>query len=146
MNNQTYVTLVVTLLLLLVAVRAPADKPLSLGPAVRSEPASEALNSPDIIVRRTWVFRDPVTGRVGIGPTSGIPVRDLSPREQNMLSRSDEGLQPTVLANGAVVVNLRGRFQSMATASPDPGTSQLHMSCSIGDGARSSDKLAPETR
>ena len=146
MNDQRYVMLAVTLLLLLVAVQVSADESLSSRSAVRPEPASETLDSPDIIVRHTLVFRDPVTGRIGVGPASGIPVRSLSPREQNMLSRSDEGLQATVLANGAVAVNLRGRFQSMATASPNSGTSQLHMSCSIGDGTHSSDKLAPETR
>ena len=142
MNNRRNVILALTLVALLGAVQVLADEPLLFGSAVRSEPASETADSPNIIVRRTWAYRDPVTGQIGVGPASRIPVWVLSPREQNMLSRSDKGLQPIVQANGAVTVNLRGRFRNMVTASPNPNTGRLVTSCSIGDGAHSSDEFA----
>ena len=143
MKHPYYLKLTVACLLFMAAVQVAADKPPSTGP-VRPDAKTGRLESPDTDLLRTRVSRDPVTGQIEIAPGSGMPVRSLSPREQNMLSRSDEGLQPTVLANGAVTVNLRGRFQSMATASAELGHSQLTMSCSVDDGTLSADQPAPD--
>ena len=143
MNHQRYLKRAVAFSLFMAAVQVAADKPRSTSP-VQPDAKTERLESPEINLRRTRVSRDPVTGQIEIAPGSGMGVRSLSPREQNMLSRSDKGLEPTVLANGAVTVNLRGRFQSMATASSAPGSSLLKMSCSVDAGAASSDNPAPD--
>ncbi len=143
MNHPYYLKLIVAFSHFTAAIQVAADKPPSTGP-VRPDAKIGRLESPDTDLRRTRGSRDPVTGQIEFTPGSGMPVRSLSPREQNMLSRSDEGLQPTVLANGAVTVNLRGRFQSMATANAEPGHSQLTMSCSVDDGTLSADQPAPD--
>jgi hypothetical protein len=129
MGPHRHVCLIVAFSLFMVTVQVGAEEPLSSSPTVRPDPNLDRAELPDINLRRTRISRDPVTGHVVIAPESGKQVWTLSPREQNMLNRSDEGLQPTVLANGAVAVHLRGRFQSMATASSEPGNSRLKMSC-----------------
>jgi hypothetical protein len=146
MNQKRYAILLVNLSLIFAVVQAAADGPESAGPSARSDTNIEAPDSRNSSVRRTRVTRDPATGKTLVAPAPGIPVHTLSAREQNMLSRSDEGLQSTVLANGAVAVDLRGRFQSMVTASSDSGGNQLKTSCRVGDDAYSSAKLAGEAR
>lgn len=43
-----------------------------------------------------------------------------------MTNRSTEGLQPTTLPNGATTIDLRGRFESVMLARPNPdGTSEV---------------------
>jgi hypothetical protein len=143
MNHQHLVRLAVACSFFMTPLPATADEPQSTSP-VRSAANLERTPSPDIDLRRTRASRDPVTGRIEISPGSGTRTRSLSPREQNMLSRSDEGLQPTVLANGAVTVNLRGRFQSMATASSESGKTSLKISCSVDAGAKSSGQQVSE--
>jgi hypothetical protein len=61
------------------------------------------------------VYRDPKTGRLGPPPT-GVQPPGLSVAEQQMLNRSDAGLQPRTLPGGGVAVDLQGRYQSMAVA------------------------------
>ena len=138
MNHQHVVRLAIGCSLLLAAVQVAADKPPSTSP-VRPAANLDRAPSPDMNLRRTRVSRDPVTGLIEISPGSGMRAWSLSPREQNMLSRSDEGLEPTVLANGAVTVNLKGRFQSMVTGTNQSGNGPLEMSCSIDDHAPSTD-------
>ena len=111
-----YVKLAVAFSLFMAAFPVAADAPESSDSRVPPNANSEQARSADLNLLRTRVQRDPVTGQIEITPASGKRVLTLSPREQNMLSRSDEGLNSTVLASGAVAVNLRGRFQSMATA------------------------------
>jgi hypothetical protein len=66
------------------------------------------------------VYRDPKTGELG-APPAGIQPPGLSAAEQQMLNRSDRGLQARTLPNGAVVVDLQGRFRSMAVATVRDG-------------------------
>lgn len=140
------VKLAVAFSLFMAAFPVAADAPQSSDSHVPPNANSEQARSPDLNLLRTRVQRDPVTGQIEITPAPEKRVLTLSPREQNMLSRSDEGLNSTILASGAVAVNLRGRFQSMATARSEPGKSQLEMSCSIIDATRSTDDHAPDVR
>lgn len=61
------------------------------------------------------VYRDPATGKIG-PPPAGFQPPGLSIAEQQMLNRTDHGLRERTLPNGAVVVDLQGRFRSMAIA------------------------------
>ena len=133
MNPHHPVRLIAVFSLFMVAAQVAAEKPQSAISPDQLNPNSEQADSPGTNLVHTQVSRDPVTGKIKIAPGSGTRTWTLSPREQNMLSRSDEGLKATVLANGAVTVNLRGRFQSMATATSEPGDDPLKMSCSIVD-------------
>lgn len=67
------------------------------------------------------VYRDPKTGKLG-APPAGIHPPGLSAAEQRMLNRSDRGLQARTLPNGAVAVDLQGRFMSMAVATTRAGS------------------------
>lgn len=62
------------------------------------------------------VYRDPKTGRFGPPPPGVLPAPALSAAEARMLDRSDQGLQSRVLPGGGVVMDLQGRYQSMAVA------------------------------
>jgi hypothetical protein len=146
MCPHRHVRLAVTFSLFLAVVQVAAEKPLLSSTSVRPDPNLDRAELPEINLLRTRISRDPVTGQLVIAPGSGRRDWTLSPREQNMLSRSDEGLKPTVLANGAVAVHLRGRFQSLATAYSEPGINQLKMSCSVIDAAPLPDKQPPGTR
>lgn len=59
------------------------------------------------------VYRDPESGRLGRSPGGALA---LSPEEQRMLSRSTEGLTSRVLPNGAVALDLQGRFMNLSVA------------------------------
>jgi hypothetical protein len=73
-----------------------------------------------ISVKGLRVYRDPKTGQLG-APPPGIQPPGLSAAEQQMLNRSDRGLQAHTLPNGAVAVDLQGRFRSMAVATVHDG-------------------------
>ena len=135
MNTHHYLKLIFALSLFMVTVQVTAEKPLSTSLSDPAYPSSEQAAPPRENLLKAQVSRDPVTGQIEISPGSGSRTWTLSPRELNMLSRSDEGLQATVLANGAVAVNLRGRFQSMVTTASDLHDHRLKMSCSIVDAA-----------
>lgn len=64
------------------------------------------------------VYRDPISGRLG-PPPAGTPPPGLSIIEQQRLNRSDRGLRARSLPNGAVAIDLQGRFRSMAVATTD---------------------------
>jgi hypothetical protein len=70
---------------------------------------------------------DPETGHLTSVPPAGVPALELSAQEIEMLSRSTEGLVLRRSANGAVTVDLGGRFRqlSVATIAAD-GTVQKH--------------------
>ena len=78
------------------------------------------------------VYVDPQSGRVLSSPPPGGPVQALSAKEQRMISRSHAGLYEEVLPNGAIRLNLQGRFRNLAVVSIDDTT--RHMSC-VGDAA-----------
>jgi hypothetical protein len=61
------------------------------------------------------VFRDSQTGDIG-PPPHGVAPPPLTAAEQQMMTRSDVGLQPRTLPSGGVAVNLQGRYRNMAVA------------------------------
>jgi len=133
MNRHRYPELAAAMLLSLVNVWAAADAPEQSDPPNQAQ-VSKAPALPGVAAdRATRVFRNPETGVIEFAPAASNEAPGLSVAEQNMLSRSDEGLQARVLPNGAVAVNLQGRFQSMATAYVDQGSDQAQVSCSIDD-------------
>lgn len=73
------------------------------------------------------VHLDPETGTLlpGAPPSSEFKAPEL----ELMLSRSTDGLVEEKLANGAVRVNLQGRFQSASVAHIDEN-GQVHTRCS----------------
>jgi hypothetical protein len=132
-------------LLIFASMPAGAEKPDSSGARNPNVSAGVQGNSANGTVHRSEVARDPSSQQIEIRPGPGIPLQALSRREQNMLSRSDEGLEVTVLPSGAVSVNLQGRFQSMATARMDSGHHLQSMTCSIGDDTDSAGDPKPES-
>ncbi|MDH3465806.1 MAG: hypothetical protein OES26_07840 [Gammaproteobacteria bacterium] len=78
------------------------------------------------------VYVDPQSGRLLSSPPPGVPVLALSAKERQMISRSHAGLYEEVLPNGAIMMNLQGRFRNFAVASV--GDTTRHMSC-VGDSA-----------
>jgi hypothetical protein len=133
MKRRHHINLVIAFLLLAASIQAVAEKPERTGPPGQSNAVVDQSGSQGPELSRAEVTRDPTSGKIKVTPGRGIPVHALSLREQNMLNRSDEGLEATVLPSGAVAVNLRGRFQSMAAASAPSGKGSLEMICSIGD-------------
>jgi hypothetical protein len=61
------------------------------------------------------VYRDPQTGRFG-PPPPGVAQMGQTDIERGMVSRSDQGLRPITLPDGAVAVDLQGRYRNMAVA------------------------------
>jgi len=68
--------------------------------------------------RSLRAHRDPTTGKIG-PPPAGFQPPGLSIAEQQMLNRSDHGLRERTLLNGAVELDLQGRFRSMTLATTD---------------------------
>jgi hypothetical protein len=81
---------------------------------VTATPLDAATELP-VAAQGMRVYRDPKTGRLG-PPPAGVQPPGLSVAEQQMLNRSDAGLQPRALPGGGVAVDLQGRYQSMAVA------------------------------
>lgn len=80
-----------------------------------SAPTAAARSLPGAAGMRVYV--DPESGQL-IGPDR-LPPQALSPLEQAMLRRDAEGLTEQSLPNGAVVVDLGGRFRNLAVATVD---------------------------
>jgi hypothetical protein len=145
MSSQYNLALTAAILLSFFAIPVVAEEPGPSDPPPGAENASAAPGVPnERALRATRVFRNPDTGEIEFAPGASMPVPGLSVREQNMLNRSDEGLKARVLENGAVAVNLQGRFQSMATAATDHDTGELNTRCSIDGGAHADETHATE--
>jgi hypothetical protein len=140
MNRRFLILFFTAYLSFFASLYAVADPPSSSGPPA-GNPGPQTND-----IRRASVYRDPATGQVRVVPSPAIPANALSLREQNMLNRSDEGLQSKVLANGAVAVNLQGRFQSMVTVNTFSGSSQATISCLVGDQSDASDATQHEAQ
>jgi hypothetical protein len=97
----------------------------SAQPDSASEGAGSAESSGGQSSARVYI--DPKTGKLG-GPPPGVTPPGLSTAVQQMLSRSDRGLVQSQLPNGAVVVNLQGRFQNVSVATIAPG-GDAHIRC-----------------
>jgi len=110
------------------------DKPADRSEAAMPASASEA-------VQGLRVYRDPRTGQLGAPPPDAVPLV-LTPAEQRMLNRSDQGLHSYTLPGGGVAIDLQGRYRSMAIVNvgadgqasvhcqdtPDGATDVLHAS------------------
>jgi hypothetical protein len=77
------------------------------------------------------VHIDPRTGEILKAPAPGSVPLQLSPREQNALSTSHEGLVqvPSTVPGGGVKLDLQGRFQSplIATVGEDGKVRMQHL-------------------
>jgi len=94
-------------------------------PAASQKSAAQA----PVATQGMRVYRDPQTGRLG-PPPPGVQPPGLSVAEQRMLNRSDAGLQSRVLPGGGVVVDLQGRYQSMAVATVS-ADGQAAVNCAV---------------
>ena len=84
---------------------------------------------------------DPVTGQF-TAPPPGVS-RSLADPERRMLNRSDVGLQSRTLADGTVILDLEGRFMSLAVATL--GTAEgVSVDC-VQDSARAEACLTDQT-
>jgi len=85
----------------------------------RPEPAQTAPAAPlEPGVGGMIVAIDPETGQLGAPSPEQIRALELA-GQHLAVSRTDEGLRQTVLANGAVILHLDGRFQDYAVARVD---------------------------
>ncbi|MEN8164669.1 MAG: hypothetical protein ABFS37_11120 [Acidobacteriota bacterium] len=82
---------------------------------------------PQVGAAGKMIFIDPATGRVTGTPTAEQRAA-MQARVADMLNQSDEGLFDEVLANGAVLRDLQGRFQSATVVRISPDGSQ-HQEC-----------------
>jgi len=78
------------------------------------------------------VYRDPQTGRLGPLPAGVVPP-GLTISEQQMLSRSDQGLKSRTLPRGGVAIDLQGRYRNMSIATIGSGE-QATVNCVITPG------------
>lgn len=105
-----------------VATVATEAQPVSAPIAGVAGERQQATGDPALIAAEGMrVYRDPETGQLG-APPPGIQPPGLSAAEQQMLNRSDRGLQARTLPNGAVAVDLQGRFRSMTVATTRAGS------------------------
>jgi hypothetical protein len=138
MTSKTFLLTTIVFSSLLVGASAFADETESSMAPAASDPEDNLPGSPAVdTAGATRAYRNPDNGEIEFETTA--PARGLSARERNMLNRSDDGLQARALPNGAVAVNLQGRFQSMATIQVHGDTDALQLSCSVNDHA-----IAPE--
>jgi hypothetical protein len=65
------------------------------------------------------IYIDPQTGAILNEPAPGTVPLQLTPKLQNALSTSHQGLVETPAAGGGIKINLQGRFQSPLAATID---------------------------
>ncbi|MGI9329140.1 MAG: hypothetical protein ACR2QB_00345 [Gammaproteobacteria bacterium] len=107
---------------------AEPHNPEEPGPTSHVQTQSARTNA----IQRTRIFIDPETGRPAHRDDHGKTI-ELSARERAMLNRSSTGLTQRTLANGAVGINLQGRFRNMLAVQLDPVTGALHSVCTVDD-------------
>lgn len=121
----------VTVLLLVVAVATIAV--LSSGRSTDSKLTaveSSAASNPNTAAMR--VFLDPETGEVGAQPDPNVAF-ELDAGTENALRYDDEGLKTTHHANGAVSVDLDGRYQSASVVRLDENGKLMFCTDSASD-------------
>ena len=123
---QYLVSLVFSALLLGVSSLSIAEEPA--GPAI--DDSSLAHDHAGRQAVRVYV--DPQTGQLVSGAV-GVRALALGARERQMLSRSSKGLKSKRLANGAVALNLQGRFQSMVMVATDASGEVRQLVCLIDE-------------
>lgn len=104
----------VTVLLLIVGVATA----IVLAPGDSTESSAMAVSSNAVTAPGMRVYLDPETGEVAsqIDPNAAI---ELDEGTQNALRYDDEGLETVHHANGAVSMNLDGRYQSASVVHMD---------------------------
>ena len=104
----------VTALLLIVGVATA----IVLAPGDSTESSAMAVSSNDVTAPGMRAYLDPETGEVTskIDPDAAI---ELDAGTQNALRYDDEGLETVHHANGAVSINLDGRYQSASVVRMD---------------------------
>lgn len=112
------------LALTLLLCQAASAGPVKRKPA-RAKPAAAALQQP-IAAPGMVVAIDPETGRLVL-PTAEQMLQ-LTPSEQTGLLRTSAGLSEVVLPNGAVMMDLQGRFMEYSVARLDP-SGRLRLGC-----------------
>lgn len=110
-NNPLSGWTMLAMLFVLLPHTAPAPADENHYPSSTGETAEPAIESSGL-----RVYRDPLSDRLG-PPPAGVTPPGLSIAEQQKLNRSDRGLRARSLPNGAVAIDLQGRFRSMAVAS-----------------------------
>ena len=91
------------------------------GTSVPQPSAEKPAAVPEVAAGGLRVYIDPQTGAIRQTPFPGSAPLQLTPREQNALSTSHEGLVevPSALPGGGVKLDLQGRFQSPLIATID---------------------------
>ena len=89
--------------------------PLAMGQS-QDTPESEGTAPAEIADSAQRVYLDPQTGRLLRQPPPGAQPFTLSPAELNMISTSHAGLVERRLPSGGYVLDLKGRFRTMAVA------------------------------
>lgn len=112
-NNRLSPRAIMALFFFLALPNAPgwtddSEHPIAIGAAAATPIETSGLRG----------YRDPQSGRFGAPPARVTPP-GLSIAEQQQLNRSDRGLRARSLPNGAVAIDLQGRFRSMAVAATD---------------------------
>jgi hypothetical protein len=98
--------------------------------AAGTSPAASRTAAPGAGLR---AYVDPATGRLTEAPTEA-QVRELDKGLGELASRSSEGLEAATQADGTQVVDLKGRFRSLSTATVS-ATGALRLEC-VDAGAR----------
>jgi|GEM_PF-6269611 len=111
--------IVLGLFLMGLSVSALADEPPTQEPSTPSPVIVKVIHAPapqamaPVLTDAVRVYRDPATGELGPPPAAQ---RGLSQRLQNAVSRSNAGLSSRMLPNGAIALDLQGRFMTLAMA------------------------------
>jgi hypothetical protein len=95
----------------------------ALVPNAHARSARRARTAPAAVTSPAPAAAEPVAAPLAVTP---LALPTLLPAEQAMISRSQQGLVPVRLANGALRLDLLGRFQEFAAISNGPnGTRQF---------------------
>jgi hypothetical protein len=126
LRNSAGATLAVVILSLLFSAPAHAGRnacrtikhrPAAVGPTRSAEPLPVAVPSTPVSASGMVVAVDPETG--ALVPPTAAQVRALMAMERTGLMRTSEGLTEVRLPNGAVVVDLQGRFMEFTVVRRD---------------------------
>ncbi len=115
-----------TTVLVALATRTTPPVPHATGPASVDSPSSPV---PGEAALRATI--NPETGQVEV---SSVPLpMELDAATQEALRQDDEGLKQTFLPDGTVLINMQGRFQSVATVRIDENGKRVICSESAKD-------------
>jgi hypothetical protein len=96
---------------------APTKPAPVTAPAVATQTSSTATNA-GAPVAAGYVVRLDGNGKLSTDPQS-VSDAEFNTEMAKMINTSSEGLQPETLSNGALKINLQGRFMSASVATTD---------------------------